>query len=123
LGGANRAVARSLIEALWAGRLSEADDHPGYWPTMHTFEVVRTAFPDLSVAIIRQLEDDGVVATHFELTGTQAGSFLGADSTNQKLTWSVVYVDRFEDGKVVEHASGDGWLDLLMRIGALPPPA
>jgi hypothetical protein len=23
---------------------------------------------------------------------------------------------------VVEHASGDGWLDLLIRIGAIPPP-
>jgi hypothetical protein len=36
--------------------------------------------------------------------------------------WTVVYVDTLRDGKVVEHASGDGWMDLLMAIGAIPPP-
>jgi hypothetical protein len=38
------------------------------------------------------------------------------------VAWTIVYVDTLRDGRVVEHASGDGWLDLLIAIGALPPP-
>ena len=118
----NTERARSLIEGLWAGRLSEADDHPAYWPTLHTFGLVRDAFPDLAVTIKRQFVDGNTVTTDFELSGTHTGALLGAEPTGRHLAWSVVYVDTFEDGKVVVHTSGDGWLDMLINIGARPPP-
>ena len=118
----NTDAARDLIEGLWAGHLSEADDHPAYWPSLHTFGLVRDAFPDLAVTIKRQFVDGDTVTTDFELSGTHTGALLGAEPTGRHLAWSVVYVDTFADGKVVVHASGDGWLDMLINIGALPPP-
>ena len=118
----NREIARALVEGLWAGRLPEANEHPGYWPGLHTFDYVRNAFSDLSATIKHQVAEGDLVVTHVELTGMHTGPFLGAQPTSHKVIWSVIYLDRFEDGKAVEHASGDGWMDVLMTIGAIPPP-
>jgi predicted ester cyclase len=117
-----RQVARDLITALWEGRTEAAHQHPGYWQTLHTFEAVRAAFPDLTATIQQQLTDGDVVVTVIGLAGTHSAPFLGAEPTGQPVAWTIVYVDTVRDGKVVEHASGDGWMDLLMRIGAVPPP-
>ena len=117
----NAEVARVLIEGLWSGDLDAARDHPGYWPALHTFDYVRHAFPDLTATIKQQVVEGNSVVTHVELSGTHSGPFLGAEPTGQQGTWSVVYLDRFEGGKVVEHTA-DGWMDVLLAIGALPPP-
>jgi predicted ester cyclase len=119
---ANKALVRDLIEALWAGDLSAADAHPGFWPVAHTFGVVRAGFPDLSATVTSQIDEGDTVVTVFELTGTHTGPFLGAEPSGELVTWTLIYVDKVRDGKVVDHASGDGWMDALMRIGALPPP-
>ena len=117
----NAEVARALIEGLWSGDLDAARDHPGYWPALHTFDYVRHAFPDLTATIKQQVVEGNSVVTHVELSGTHSGPFLGAEPTGQRGTWSVVYLDRFEGGKVVEHTA-DGWMDVLLAIGAIPPP-
>ena len=103
------------------GDLDAARDHPGYWPTLHTFDYVRHAFPDLTATIKQQVVERDKVVTHVELSGTHSGPFLGAEPTGQQATWSVIYLDRFEVGKVVEHTA-DGWMDMLLAIGAIPPP-
>jgi predicted ester cyclase len=118
----NAEVARALVEDLWAGNLDAAKEHPGYWPGLHTFDYVRSAFPDLSATIKQQVVEGDTIVTHVELSGTHSGPFLGAEPTGREGTWSVVYLDRFEDGKVVEHTA-DGWMDVLLAIGAIPPPA
>lgn len=117
----NQQIARALIEALWTGNTDAAREHPGYWGTLHTFSVARDAFPDLKVDIKRQLGDGEAVATHIEMSGTHQGILFGAPPTGEHVAWSVVYVDTFRDGKCIEHAA-EGWLDMLIRIGALPPP-
>jgi predicted ester cyclase len=118
----NAEVARVLVEELWAGNLDAAKEHRGYWPGLHTFDYVRSAFPDLSATIKEQVVEGDTVVTHVELSGTHSGPFLGAEPTGREGTWSVVYLDRFEDGRVVEHTA-DGWMDVLLAIGAIPPPA
>ena len=117
----NAEIARALIEGVWSGDLDAAKEHPGYWPGLHTFDYVRSAFPDLQAVIKQQVVEGDSVVTHVELTGTHSGRFLGAEPTGQQGTWSVVYLDRFEDGKAVEHTA-DGWMDVLMAIGVIPPP-
>ena len=121
MGTSNAEVARQLIETLWSGDLDAAKEHPGYWPGLHTFDYVRSAFPDLSADIKQQVVEGETVVTHVELSGTHTGPFLGAEPTGREGTWSVVYLDKFEDGKVVEHTA-DGWMDVLLAIGAIPPP-
>jgi predicted ester cyclase len=118
----NELVARELITALWSGDTDAAREHPGYWNTLHTFGILRAAFPDLTTTIERQLTVDDVVVTQIGMSGTHRGAFFGAEPTDEQVAWTIVYVDTLRDGKVVEHASGDGWLDLLISIGAIPPP-
>ena len=118
----NAEVGRVLVQELWAGNLDAAKEHPGYWPGLHTFDYVRSAFPDLTATIKQQVVEGDAVVTHVELSGTHSGLFLGAEPTGREGTWSVVYLDRFEDGRVVEHTA-DGWMDVLLAIGAIPPPA
>ncbi len=117
----NAEVAQALIKGLWSGDLDAAREHPGYWPALHTFDYVRHAFPDLTATIKQQVVEGDSVVTHVELAGTHSGPFLGAEPTGQHGTWSVVYLDRFEGGKAVEHTA-DGWMDVLLAIGAIPPP-
>jgi predicted ester cyclase len=117
----NAEIARALIEGLWSGDLDAAREHPGYWNGLHTFDYVRGAFPDLSASIKQQVTEGDKVVTHVELSGTHQAPFLGAEPTGQHGSWNVVYLDRFEDGKVVEHTA-DGWMDLLLAVGAIPPP-
>ena len=118
----NERIARDLILTLWAGNTDAAHEHPGYWQTLHTFGILRGAFPDLEVTVQRQLTDGDAVVTQLGLAGTHSGPLFGAGPTGERLEWTIVYVDTLRDGKVVEHASGDGWLDMLINIGAIPPP-
>jgi predicted ester cyclase len=118
----NEQIARDLIIELWAGNTDAAAEHPGYWNTLHTFVILRVGFPDLTVTMERQLSVDDVVVTQLGMAGTHQGPFFGAAPTGERVEWTLVYLDTIRDGKVVEHASGDGWLDLLIGIGAIPPP-
>jgi len=118
----NERVARDLILALWAGELDRAEEHPGYWSTLHTFGILREAFPDLEVTVERQISVGDLVVTQLGLAGTHRGAFFAASPTGQQVAWTIVYIDTLREGMVVEHASGDGWLDLLITIGAIPPP-
>lgn len=118
----NEQIARDLITELWAGKTDAAKEHPGYWNTLHTFGILRAGFPDLTVTMERQLSVGDIVVTQLGLAGTHQGPFFSTAPTGERVEWTIVYVDTVRDGKVVEHASGDGWLDLLIRIGAIPPP-
>ena len=118
----NEQIARDLIIELWAGNTDAADEHPGYWNTIQTFEILRAGFPDLTVTMDRQLSVGDIVVTQLGMAGTHQGPFFGAAPSGERVQWTLVYVDTVRDGKVVEHASGDGWLDLLIGIGAIPPP-
>ena len=51
----NAEIARAIIEGVWSGNLDAAHEHPGYWPGLHTFDYVRSAFPDLKADIKQQV--------------------------------------------------------------------
>ena len=101
------------------GDLDAARDHPGYWPTLHTFDYVRHAFPDLTATIKQQVVERDKVVTHVERYALRP--VPGGRTHRAAGTWSAIYLDRFEAGKVVEHTA-DGWMDMLLAIGAIPPP-
>jgi predicted ester cyclase len=103
----NEQIARDLITALWSGDTDTAREHPGYWNTLHTFGILRAAFPDLVAAMERQLSAGDVVVTQLGMSGTHQGALFEAEPTGEHVAWTIVYVDTLRDGKVVEHASGD----------------
>jgi len=61
------------------------------------------AFPDGRHVIERQLADGDCVVTLAEWSGTHQGDFMGLAATGRKVRLPLILVDRFEDGRLVEH--------------------
>ena len=75
------------------------------------------AFPDLQVTIDDQISSDDTVVTRYSAHGTQHGEYHGLEPTEKEVTYTVVSIHRFADGKIAE-----GWrvvdrLDILEQLG------
>jgi steroid delta-isomerase-like uncharacterized protein len=82
----------------------------------------RAAFPKAKVKILMQIAEGDRVATHWELSGTQAGEFKGFPATKKRATWTGVSIDRFEDGKIAETWVAWGKYHFLEQLGMLRQP-
>ena len=60
------------------------------------------SFSGATVRISRQVAEGDLVATHWEISATQSGEFLGRAATGKRTTWTGVQIDRFEGGKIAE---------------------
>jgi len=63
-----------------------------------------SAFPDLSVRMLRSVGDDTRACLHWEVSGTHKGDFFGMNATNKKATFSGMSFVTVRDGKITE-----GW--------------
>lgn len=82
---------------------------------------VRAVYPDLVVAIERQVAEGEWVATVITARGTHAGEWLGMKPTNSMLEFTGVNVDRVVDGRIVEHGGAANMLGPFLEAGALAP--
>jgi len=60
------------------------------------------AFSKSTVRVLMQIAEGDFVATQWEITATQTGSYLGHAPSEKTVTWTGVSIDRFKDGKIVE---------------------
>lgn len=60
------------------------------------------AFSDSKVRVLMQIAEGNLVATRWEITATQTGSYMGLAPTGKEISWTGVEIDRFETGKIVE---------------------
>ena len=116
---ANKAAVRRLVdEAQSRGDLSVVDelfaedfvDHspfPGVPATREgvkmLFGYLRSVFPDLRVRIDEQVADEGKVVTRKTFAGTHQGEFMGAAATGRPVSFEVIDILTFRDGKIAEH--------------------
>lgn len=75
------------------------------------------SFPDLSVRIEEQETEGDLVKTRLVLSGTDRGGVLWYPATNRRATFSAEFVDRFRDGRLVEHGGETGTEGLLQQLG------
>lgn len=61
-----------------------------------------SAFPDAAVEILMQFGEGDLVATRWQFTATQTGTYMDLAPTGKEITWTGAQIDRFEDGKIVE---------------------
>lgn len=66
-------------------------------------EILRAAFPDISVEIHDQIAEGDKVFTRKTLSGTHRGEFLGVPATGRRLSIQVFDLVRLENGRYVEH--------------------
>jgi predicted ester cyclase len=79
-----------------------------------------SAFSDFEVDIQTQLGEGDLVATRWQFSATQTGSYLGHPPSGKRAVWTGIQIDRFENGKIVE-----SWVDwdkyrLFNMLGILP---
>jgi predicted ester cyclase len=67
-----------------------------------------------------QTAQGDLVVTRWTFRGRHTGEVFGVPATGKPVTMSGVFIDRVEDGKIVEHWDEADVLGLLQQIGALP---
>lgn len=130
---ASRRMAR---EVLTAGNLQLIDelldvdflDHnpfPGLPPDVEgikrTAEILRTAFPDLTVVPQSYVVDGDTVVEHLESTGTHEGSFMGLPATHAPVRISILLFVRVNGaGKIFERWAQLNLLEVMQQLGIVP---
>lgn len=80
---------------------------------------VRATYPDLHLAIERQIAEGDWVATCYVARGTHRGKWLGIEPTGRPLTFTGVNVDRIANGRIVEHGGAANLFGPLLAAGAV----
>jgi steroid delta-isomerase-like uncharacterized protein len=67
---------------------------------------------------------DHQVVTCGTFTATHLGEFQGLPPTGKKISFSIMHIDRIQDGKIVEHWGQGDALGLMQQLGIifLPSP-
>ena len=130
----NIAAQQSFGEAVNSGNLSmlrdivapDAVDHDpapnqGMGPEgfIAYFTELRTAFPDLKIAVDHMVADDDNVAFAYTVTGTHDGPLMGFAPTGRKISARGMQITRFENGKQVERWGSSDQFGILQQIGAI----
>jgi predicted ester cyclase len=84
-------------------------------------QMLRAAFAPAMAMDSFSAEGD-LVAFAWTMRGVHQGMFANTPPTGRSISVSGINIERFKDGKIVEHWSQFDALGLLRQIGALPSP-
>jgi predicted ester cyclase len=138
----NKAMVRRLMEESFGGGKPELvdvlldPDFVRYDPYIEAGEVrgaqtvkenivwFRNAFPDLSCTIEEQIAEGEKVVSRWTLRGTHRGDFFGVVGTGNRVKFTGIQIDSFDDesGKIVEERAEFDLLGALRQVGAISEP-
>jgi len=78
---------------------------------------LRTAFPDLHLAILDTATSGDLVWARIRSTGTNTGSFRGRPATGRAMEIDVIDIVRVADGQITEHWGVADRLSMLDQTG------
>ena len=109
---ANKALTRRFYEVVWnEGDLAAID------------ATLAPEFVDhdpMEAATGRRGPDPGTLIAIWRATGTNLGPFLGRPPTGKPVTITGMWLDRVEDGHIVESWTNWDTLGLLQQLGWVP---
>jgi len=79
---------------------------------------LRRAFPDLNYQIDDVVVGQDAIAVRTTLRGTHLGDFFGLPATGKRVEVSQMTIERFRDGKIIEHHRVTDELALRQQLGA-----
>jgi predicted ester cyclase len=79
-------------------------------------------FPDLRLTVEDAVGEGDLVAQRVAFEGTHTGEFQGLPPTHRKVSFSGLELNRFSDGRVVEHWFQLDALSLLQQLGLVVVP-
>jgi predicted ester cyclase len=82
----------------------------------------RNAFPDPSCTVEEQVAEGDKVVSRWRLRGTHRGEFFGVGGTGNRVEFTGIQLDRFdeESAKIVEERAKFDLLGALRQMGAIP---
>jgi len=83
-------------------------------------ELIRRAFPDLTMEVVDQIESGDKVVTRWKSSGTHKGELMGIPASNKKGTVEGIAIGRYVGGKLVESHSQWDVFGMLKNIGIAP---
>ena len=103
---------------------SEAGEIRGADTIKGEIEYFRTAAPDLTYTVEDQVAEGDKVVSRYRVSGTHQGEFFGVPGTGNRVEFTGIQIDRFdESGKIVEEWPEYDLLGAMRQIGAIPEPA
>jgi predicted ester cyclase len=102
---------------------SEAGEIRGADTIKGEIEYFRTTVPDLTYTVEDQVAEGDKVVSRYRVSGTHQGEFFGVAGTGNRVEFTGIQIDRFdESGKVVEEWPEYDLLGAMRKIGAIPEP-
>jgi steroid delta-isomerase-like uncharacterized protein len=102
---------------------SESGEIRGAETIKGEIQYFRTAVPDLTYTIEDQIAEGDKVVTRYTASGTHQGEFFGVPSTGNRIEFTGIQIDRFdESGKMVEEWPEYDLPRAMRQIGALLEP-
>jgi steroid delta-isomerase-like uncharacterized protein len=77
------------------------------------------AFPDFRAEIQDMVAEGDRVVTRKTLHGTHEGDFMGIPPTGKQVSWDVIDIVRYENGRLAEHWNVVDQLGLLRQLGVV----
>ncbi|MWV51330.1 ester cyclase [Rathayibacter sp. VKM Ac-2803] len=84
------------------------------------FGELRTAFPDMALAVEKLVADEDSVAFAYTLTGTHTGVFQGFEPTGRAISIRGMQISSFVDGRLAERWGSSDELGILKQLGLAP---
>ena len=78
------------------------------------------AFPDIHVHIEDLIAEGNRVVTRWSAHGTHRGELMGIPATGKTVNFTGIAMDRFENGRSVEHWEEIDQLGLMQQLGVIP---
>jgi steroid delta-isomerase-like uncharacterized protein len=102
--------------------IGEAEDLHGRDAYKSWVEGTHEMFPDLELAFDPVFASENVVCGQWTFTGTHEGEIpeYGIDPTGHEVEFSGLFIDRVEDGRVVEMWHMVDNLTLMQQLGVIP---
>jgi predicted ester cyclase len=102
---------------------SESGEIRGAETIKGEIEYFRQAVPDLTYTVEDQVAEGDRVVTRYTARGTHQGEFFGVAGTGNRVEFTGIQIDRFdESGKMVEEWPEYDLLGAMRQIGAIPDP-
>jgi steroid delta-isomerase-like uncharacterized protein len=112
------------LDGLVAPNSVDHDPAPGQVPGPDGYKAffteMRTAFPDLAIAVEKTVADEDTVAFAYTLTGTHKGPFQGHNATGKSISVRGLQISRFEGGLLVERWGSSDEAGIMKQLGLLP---
>jgi steroid delta-isomerase-like uncharacterized protein len=100
---------------------SETGEISGAQTIKGEIEYFRNAVPDLTYTVEDQVAEGDKVVTRYTASGTHQGEFFGVAGTGNRVEFTGIQIDRFdESGKLVEEWPEYDLLGAMRQLGAIP---